>query len=557
MADPAADPAAVALIALVGNYRFFSSHERTAWNNLPTRDEKWAYLLFARQRHAAEDERVANNPRRRHKYRKKSFLIMREWRALDPYAEDGSGRIDRIEAARTDVNRPDAFKFQVSPRSGSPGSINDFESLPDAGNNDTDWFRGLTFRFVRSLFKRNYRVEADSKGYWTAVRLYVGVDDSNRIRDTVVVKNVDVYETSDQENALGLALEKTVKRLAWGLPDNDHILKPRYWRLSSYEYTARDDDGNVMLTDEGEDKVQRGGLRSYWDYCEGGDLRDLIEQYSWEMAGNDGECKIPEKFIWHVFHSMALALYTLYAHEQYDSTREENKLGQFGRGNTIHRDIKPHNIFLRSGGDENFPGFSDMYPRPVLGDFDFAVLMKDLKESYPNDYAIGTKGYIAPDYYLDHQNDPVSSKSDIWSLAGVIWDLMNSKRGWPSDPKFLGNVGLANMRMTTQNRIVDTILNTRFRKPDYPTHNYMQDVLHPRDDLPKYTTWLTELVDDCSRHDPKERIGIVELLKRMEKIMDNINIERDGLSGPKDKLRLQPDPFLRGRVVNLTRRRAA
>ncbi|KAF2439357.1 hypothetical protein P171DRAFT_121325 [Karstenula rhodostoma CBS 690.94] len=173
----------------IGDYRF-SGPERTAYNRLTNRDEQWAYLVFARERHAAEDERKANNPRIKHKYRRDRFLVMREWRALDPEEHK-----NRIKAARTDLNRPDAIDVAVPPGVGSPGSINDFSDIGDSNedNNDGQWTNGFNYRFARSLWHRGYRQENAPGGYWSAVRLYVGVDDSNKVRDASLPASDSTY----------------------------------------------------------------------------------------------------------------------------------------------------------------------------------------------------------------------------------------------------------------------------------------------------------------------------------------------------------------------------
>lgn len=121
---------------------------------------------------------------------------MKEWRTLAPHDEDGSGRDDRIKAARMDVNRPDAVDLYEPPTFGSPGSINDFEQFSDS-DIDVDgreWAQGLTYHFVRSLFTRGYRQSNPSSGSWTTVRLYVGTDKLNKVRDVSFPAFVSVLQ---------------------------------------------------------------------------------------------------------------------------------------------------------------------------------------------------------------------------------------------------------------------------------------------------------------------------------------------------------------------------
>lgn len=187
---------------LAGDYRFYSVREIREWRRLSSDDERWACLVFARQRHARERRRVADNSFKRNKYKKKSYLIMREWLRLPESTRD-----DRIAAARTDDQRPDVWEHNeqpfTDPRHGSPGSINELEDLPgpdaseDAHGDDDDynskWSHGLRYIFLRPLFRRNFReteIDKDTR-IWTAVNLYAGVDDENRLRDVGIPASPD------------------------------------------------------------------------------------------------------------------------------------------------------------------------------------------------------------------------------------------------------------------------------------------------------------------------------------------------------------------------------
>jgi hypothetical protein len=90
----------------------------------------------------------------------------------------------------------------------------------------------------------------------------------------------------------------------------------------------------------------------------------------------------------------------------------------------------------------------------------------------------------------------LSSKSDIWSLAGVIWDLMNSKRGYGNEE---GKRGLNFLRERLNRDIKRGGM--PFEGEKYPSHRYMDEVLDRRNDLPAYTTWLKGLgkYSSCNR----------------------------------------------------------
>lgn len=152
---------------IIQGYRFQST-ERKFWNRF-TIDEKWAYLTFAREK---LEER---------KYRGKGNKIMHEWRtdlALDE-------KENRIHAARTDRHRPDPVPLTVwyeGPEAlDSPGSIDDWVGIP---SNADPFSNNRTWRFVKTLYKRNYRAaHAEGGDMWTTVRLYKGADRRNRVHD--------------------------------------------------------------------------------------------------------------------------------------------------------------------------------------------------------------------------------------------------------------------------------------------------------------------------------------------------------------------------------------
>lgn len=80
-----------------------------------------------------------------------------------------------------------------------------------------------------------------------------------------------------------------MKYLAYVIPDEPHILKPRYWTKSLYEYTPGNLRAQATKSPYVElRKVRRRGLRSYWDFYEGGDLADMIRAFSEKAEGEEG-----------------------------------------------------------------------------------------------------------------------------------------------------------------------------------------------------------------------------------------------------------------------------
>merc|ERR1711934_883828 len=81
----------------------------------------------------------------------------------------------------------------------------------------------------------------------------------------------------------------------------------------------------------------------------------------------------------------------------------------------IHRDLKPQNVFLTLSSDVK------------LGDFGVSKLMQTQAMAHTQ---IGTPFYISPEIC---QNKPYDSKSDIWSLGCLIFELCALKPPFIAD----------------------------------------------------------------------------------------------------------------------------
>jgi hypothetical protein len=132
---------------------------------------------------------------------------------------------------------------------------------------------------------------------------------------------------------------------------------------------------------------------------------------------------------------------------------------------------------------------------------------------------------------------------------------MNSQRGFDNDENGV-NKGLNHLRALFHRDIKRK--EPKFQEPNYPSHHYIQEVLEHRDDLPKYTTWLTDLVQACSCHRPIDRKNIIDLVTFIEKQVANIELMTEGQTGTHDEIHFREDPFhsnVTGRILTLTRRR--
>ncbi|KAG5846274.1 hypothetical protein ANANG_G00148040 [Anguilla anguilla] len=177
------------------------------------------------------------------------------------------------------------------------------------------------------------------------------------------------------------------------------------------------------------------------EYCEGGNLSEEIKKQK-----DTGEY-FPEDQILAWFVEICMAVE--YVHEK----------------NILHRDIKPQNIFL------------DKYGRTRLGDFGLA---KPLERS--SGYArtvVGTFCYRSPEII---EEGPYGSKSDVWALGCVLYELCERRRAFPEE----------NLRKLF-NKIADG---------PYPS------ISEP------FSTDLRDLVRDLLQKNPADRPSASDILER-------------------------------------------
>ncbi|KAK5121347.1 hypothetical protein LTR85_005513 [Meristemomyces frigidus] len=111
----------------------------------------------------------------------------------------------------------------------------------------------------------------------------------------------------------------------------------------------------------------------------------------------------------------------------------------------VHRDVKPHNIFLDRSNDrpdnELYGGRWPSYPKPQLGDFGMAVITSDADPMNPTAYndQEGTVGWMPQEMFpmlgRDAQypivGDKLNQKTNIWGVGAVVLRLMNQE--WRTD----------------------------------------------------------------------------------------------------------------------------
>jgi len=93
----------------------------------------------------------------------------------------------------------------------------------------------------------------------------------------------------------------------------------------------------------------------------------------------------------------------------------------------VHRDVKPGNILIANDGAAK------------LTDFGIAKLVEGIEQQSRGDSSltatgvvIGTPGYMAPEQAAGVQAD---ARSDLWSLAAVLHEMVTSRKPTPGDPR--------------------------------------------------------------------------------------------------------------------------
>ncbi|KAF3901645.1 Myosin-IIIB [Orbilia brochopaga] len=155
-------------------------------------------------------------------------------------------------------------------------------------------------------------------------------------------------------------------------------------------------------------------LYIYMEYCGGGDLSNHIKR-----CKSNGTL-VPEPIVWSIFTQLVLALYKCHngtdppALEDMTEGWEKKKTAPplaataartkaAGREVIVHRDLKPEN---------------DHETCVKLGDFGLSRILAS--DQHMATTYVGTPYYMSPEIVCDL---PYTSRSDIWSLGCVIYEL--------------------------------------------------------------------------------------------------------------------------------------
>ncbi|KAL5484897.1 hypothetical protein ACEPAI_7539 [Sanghuangporus weigelae] len=148
---------------------------------------------------------------------------------------------------------------------------------------------------------------------------------------------------------------------------------------------------NIIRYIDDHDDKEAGILYIVMEYCDGGDLALIIKRY------RQKKWSIDEEHIWTCFSQLLLALQCCHC--------PTSRPAEDGAGQILHRDLKPENVFISKGNAIK------------LGDFG---LSKALIQTSLTSTPVGTPYYMSPEII---QGRPYGTKSDIWSLGCVIYEL--------------------------------------------------------------------------------------------------------------------------------------
>ncbi|KAL8924289.1 MAG: hypothetical protein Q9208_004070 [Pyrenodesmia sp. 3 TL-2023] len=261
--------------------------------------------------------------------------------------------------------------------------------------------------------------------------------------------------------------------------------------------------------------------RLYLEFCPYGDLYKLIKQYRARKRF------IPAGFIWNVFYQLAVACEVL-------ESLPLNKRKEYSE--YVHRDIKPHNVFLAKPNKNDGEVSDGAYPMAKLGDFGLVICTSLEDPSNPRYYrGDGTPGYKALEqedlstndpkymrkvcnrtqaldrlaYYKRHESPRgalprILSHTNVWGIGAVIFELMTLKR--------LGNYihmhpyHPADEEDDDHVATPEAILEGVCLRPDLDLNITKELTKHYPEDL-------IELMQRCLRPNPAERPRVEELLE--------------------------------------------
>ncbi|KAL8801927.1 MAG: hypothetical protein Q9200_006772 [Gallowayella weberi] len=250
--------------------------------------------------------------------------------------------------------------------------------------------------------------------------------------------------------------------------------------------------------------------RLHLEFCQHGDLEDLIEKYRAKIQ------YFPEEFIWDVFHHLVNACKAM---DRGPSKRKNPVLTTY-----VHRDIKPENskiflarsvgVFPDSNGLQVFlaapKGYdadgTPMYPTAKLGDFGLATVTgeDDILYNPQRLRAIGTAGYRAPEQMRpqeDQERWPKDEREPVSHAVNQEWPIL----GTPTNVWGVGASIYKLILLTDAYHDLHRAYEKKTGLEKLETHR-----------TPEYSRDLLNLVYDCLKIDPNRR----PYLQRLDQVIE-------------------------------------
>ncbi|KAM3424755.1 hypothetical protein BST61_g6739 [Cercospora zeina] len=167
--------------------------------------------------------------------------------------------------------------------------------------------------------------------------------------------------------------------------------------------------GRHLNTMVGHTMIDGGdGISLILEYCDGGSVDELLSK------SIKAKRQIPEVAIWNIVYGAAAGL--AFLHDGIKSIAP-GKIHEkiLGHETISHLDVKPQNLFLRSGGIYGLP-------QVVLGDFGCAVSLREIQkgEESSREQRCGTPAWYPPE---GKGRISYGTKTDMWALGLTIFCL--------------------------------------------------------------------------------------------------------------------------------------
>jgi len=260
---------------------------------------------------------------------------------------------------------------------------------------------------------------------------------------------------SDEQFAVKVIPKKGMTRKLFKYLDSEAYILDKLFTFQN--------ENIVQLIDK---KESEHNYYMVFEYCNGGDLRDLLKRKGGKLAENDARGIIKQ---------IVTALDLLY----------KNRI--------IHRDLKLANLFV------HYPDINNKSEKLIikLGDFGFATELnsddnysdansnnspqnqtKTLCDQYLMRSVVGTALTMSPEIMCEQ---PYSFKSDIWSLGMILYELVIGQCCFKGDDK------------------LEILKNIQEGFYDIPT-----DI--------KLSLECRKFINDCLQYNPKNRISWEQIL---------------------------------------------